>query len=110
MIEDTLKKIEATINKACAVPEQNRAELQELLTRLKSEVAELSRTHEEHARSIAGFTELSMHEATREDKNPKLLKLSLEGLSSSVQGFEGSHAKLVEIVNRIAVMLANIGI
>jgi YesN/AraC family two-component response regulator len=110
MIEETLKKIEATIDKSCAVPEENRAELQDLLTRLKSEISELSKTHDEHARSIAGFTELSMHEATREEKNKELLKLSLEGLSSSVQGFEGSHPKLVEIVNRIAVMLANIGI
>ena len=110
MIDETLKKIEATIDKACAAPEESRAELQELLARLKSEVSELSKTHDEHARSIAGFTELSMHEAIREEKNPKLLKLSLEGLSSSVQGLEGSHPGLVEVVNRIAVMLSNIGI
>lgn len=110
MIEDTLKKIEATIDKSCAVPEEKRTELQELLGRLKSEVSELSKTHDEHAHSIAGFTEVSIHEAIREERNPKLLKLSLEGLSSSVQGLEGSHPALVEVVNRIAVMLSNIGI
>jgi hypothetical protein len=110
MIEDTLKKIEATIDKSRAVPEEKRTELQELLGRLKSEVSELSKTHDEHAHSIAGFTEVSMHEAIREERNPKLLKLSLEGLSSSVQGLEGSHPALVEVVNRIAVMLSNIGI
>jgi hypothetical protein len=110
MIEDTLKKIEATIDKSCAVPEEKRTELQELLGRLKSEVSELSKTHDEHAHSIASFTEVSMHEAIREERNPKLLKLSLEGLSSSVQGLEGSHPALVEVVNRIAVMLSNIGI
>ncbi|MCX5887222.1 MAG: DUF4404 family protein [Proteobacteria bacterium] len=110
MIEETLKKIEATIDKSRAVPEEKRTELQELLGRLKSEVSELSKTHDEHAHSIAGFTEVSMHEAIREERNPKLLKLSLEGLSSSVQGLEGSHPALVEVVNRIAVMLSNIGI
>ncbi|MBM3300004.1 MAG: hypothetical protein FJY85_08620, partial [Deltaproteobacteria bacterium] len=79
-----MKKIETTIDKACAVPEENRSELRELLARLKSEIGELSKTHDEHARSIAGFTELSMHEATREKKNDELLKLSLKGMSSSV--------------------------
>ena len=110
MIEETLKKIEATIEKACAVPAENRAELEELLSKLKSEVAELSKTQGEQARSIASFTEISMQEATREEKRPDLLELSLEGLASSVEGFEVSHPRLVAIVDRISVMLANIGI
>ena len=41
---------------------------------------------------------------------PQLLKLSLQGLSSSVEGFEGSHPNLVEIVNSICLALSNIGI
>jgi hypothetical protein len=46
----------------------------------------------------------------RSEQNPQLLKLSLEGLGSSVAGFEGSHPRLVQIVNAISNTLANLGI
>jgi hypothetical protein len=36
--------------------------------------------------------------------------LSVDGLSESVKEFEISHPKLVEKVNNIAAMLANMGI
>jgi len=110
MIEDTLAKIEARLESAGAVKEDKRRELQDLLAKLKSEVAELSKTHAEQAESIAGFTELSTHEATRGHQNPQLLKLSLDGLSSSVEEFERSHPKLVQIVNNFSNMLSNLGI
>src|SRR5947209_147573 len=110
MIEDTIGKIESKIQGAEAVKEERRQELLELLGTLKSEVAELSRTHGEQAQSIAGFTELSAHEATRAEQNPQLLNLSLQGLSSSVKGFEQSHPRLVQIVNAISSTLSNLGI
>ena len=110
MIEDTIGKIEARIQGAEAVKEERRQELLELLGTLKAEVAELSKTHEEQAQSIAGFTEVSAHEATRAQQNPELLKLSLEGLGSSVCGFEESHPRLVQIVNGISSTLSNLGI
>ena len=110
MIEETLDKIEARIQSADSIKEERRGELLQLLATLKKEVGELSRTHGEQAESIAGFTEMSAHEATRTEQNPQLLKLSLEGLSSSVAGFEGSHPQLVQIVNAISSTLSNIGI
>jgi len=110
MIEDTIGKLESKIQAADAIKDERRRELIELLGTLKSEVAELSKTHGEHDESIAGFTELSTHEATRAEQNPQLLKLSLEGLSSSVEGFEKSHPRLVQIVNAISNTLSNLGI
>jgi len=110
MIKDTIGKIEARIEGADAIKEDRRRELMQLLGTLKSEVAELSKTHGEQAQSIAGFTQLSAHEATRAEQNPELLKLSLDGLSSSVRGFEESHPRLVQIVNAISHTLANLGI
>jgi chromosome segregation ATPase len=110
MIEDTLQKIEARIENAESIREDRRRELLELLRTLKSEVASLSRTDEEQARSIAGFAELSAHEATRAEKNPQLLNHSLAGLSSSVKGFEESHPRLVQIVNAVSSFLSNLGI
>ena len=110
MIEKTIGNIEARIQAADSISAERKRELLQLLATLKSEVAGLSKTHEEHAQSIAGFTGLSAHEATRDQKNPRLLKLSLEGLSSSVEGFENSHPKLVQIVNAISNGLSNLGI
>src|SRR5258706_4005453 len=110
MINDTLSKIEARLRSAESVPDERRRELLELVGTLKSEIGELSKTNEEQAQSIAGFTEVSTHEATRSEQNPDLLKISLEGLSGSVTGFEKSHPKLVQIVNSISTTLSNLGI
>ena len=110
MIEDTLQEIESRLKSSESIREERRAELLELLTTLKSEVAELSKTHGEEAQSIAGFTNISAHEATRAEQNPELLSLSLKGLTSSVEGFERSHPQLVRIVNSISQTLSNLGI
>jgi glycerol-3-phosphate dehydrogenase len=110
MIEDTIGKIEARIQGAESISEERRRELLQLLGTLKSQVAELSKTHGEQAQSIAGFTELSAHEATRKEQNPELLDLSLKGLNSSIEGFEKSHPQLVQIVNAISSTLSNLGI
>lgn len=109
MIQDTLSKIETRIGQS-GVKDDSKAELLTLLGTLKSEVAELSKTHGEQAQSIAGFTEVSTHEATREAPNPALVRHSLDGLSASVEGFEQSHPRLVDIVNRICTTLSNLGI
>ena len=110
MIRDTIGKIEERLRGAESVNDENRAELLKLLATLKAEVSDLSETDAEQAQSIAGFTAVSAHEAIREDKNPELAELSLKGLSSSVQGFEESHPKLVQVVNSICTTLSNLGI
>jgi hypothetical protein len=110
MIQNTIEKIENRVKKIDSLKDESKTQLLNLLSTLKSEIAELSETKGEHAESIIGFTDISTHEATRQDKNPQLLKLSIDGLSSSVEGFEVSHPRLVGTVNSICVMLANLGI
>ncbi len=110
MLEQTITNIEQRIRKAESIKDKDREDLLGLLSTLKSEVVELSRTHAEHAESITGFTQVSTHEATREKKNKRLIKLSLDGLASSVDELETSYPKLVETVNRISQILANMGI
>ena len=110
MTNDTIAKIEEKIQNSPVIKSENRAELLELLGTLRTEINELSKTHREQAQSIAGFTEVSAHEATRMEQNPELLNLSVRGLSSSVGGFEGTHPELVGLVNRICTILANMGI
>lgn len=110
MLHDTLSKIEGKLREAQSIKEEQRSELISLVSTLKNEIANLSSAHDEQAQSIAGFAHLSAHEATRVEKNPELLKASLHGLASSVEGFEKSHPELVGIVNRICTTLSNMGI
>ncbi len=110
MINDTLEKIKARINHSAAVPEERKQELLNLVSTLEAEINELSKTRGEDAQSIAAFTDVSTLEATRSQQNPELLKHSLGGLSSSVEGLEKSHPRLVNIVNSICSTLSNLGI
>ena len=110
MVEETITQIEARIKKTKSLNDEGKKELLDLLSTFKTEVSQLSKTDAEDAQSIIGFTEVSIHEAIREEKNPQLFKLSLEGLSTSVKRFENSHPKLVGIVNSICNTLSNIGI
>lgn len=110
MIQDRIAKIEEKIRTNSSLSEQHKAELLALLARLNPEIVELSRTHTEHAENIAGSFERSADEAMREEKNPGVLKSEIDSFSDSVKDFEVSHPKLVETVNYIATVLANMGI
>jgi hypothetical protein len=110
MIENTIGEIEAKINGSTSISEERKRELLQMLGTLKSEVGALAKTDDEQASSIANFAHTSAHEATREKQNPETLELSLQGLRSSVDGFEKSHPKLVQIVNNISNTLSNLGI
>ena len=110
MIRDQLDKIEKRLNESSTVKTEEKAELMKLVTDLRSEIADLSVTHREHAESITGFAELSSREAMRSERNPALVGLSIEGLAESVRGFEVSHPRLVAVVNNLCTMLANLGI
>jgi putative cell wall-binding protein len=110
MFHDDLDKIEKRLMQSEVLKESDKSELLNLLTTLRKEIADLSQTNYEQAESIVGFTKLSAHEATRREKSTTLLNLSIEGLSSSVEDFEISHPKLVEIINRLCTMISNLGI
>jgi ABC-type transporter Mla subunit MlaD len=111
MIKKTIAVIEEKVRQLDSMEKDNRTQLLTLLATLKTEIEELAKTRREEAESILGFTTVTTHETLlRQDKNPHLVKVSLEGLASSVKGFETSHPTLVGTVNRICVMLSNIGI
>ncbi len=110
MIEKTIGEIETKISTTESVSAEHKQELLKLLGTLKTEVAELSKTHSEQADSIAGFASLSAHEVTRMQQNPQLRELSLQGLRSSAGGIEQSHPHLVQIVNQITKTLSDLGI
>jgi len=110
MIQDTIDKIEKRLRDADKLSPESREELTRLLAELKAEVAGITDSHAEQARSIAGFADVSTHEAVRSQTNRKSLDYSLEGLRASVEEFEQSHPGLVGVVNRICTALSNLGI
>jgi Mg2+ and Co2+ transporter CorA len=110
MVEESLSRIEKTIQNAQGIDSQKRSELLALTGELRGEVAKLADTDQQHAQSIAGFAQVTTHEATRDDRNPDLLRLSLDGLTASVERFEATHPRLVRAVNNISQMLSNIGL
>ncbi len=110
MVQTTIAQIEQKIQQVGVISNEQRQELLTLLSDLKDEVEDLSETRSEDAESITRFTGISAHEATRQEINPRLLALSLEGLKSSVSDFEQSHPKLAETVNSLCHILSNMGI
>lgn len=90
--------------------EKKKAELQKHLSALHAELGDLARTDADGAKTVAGFAELSAHEATRPKPNHELLELSLSGLRKSVQQFEQTHPRLVEAVGSLAAILSNVGL
>ena len=110
MIQKTIENIEAKIRGNSSVADESRDELLRLLAMLKAEIAEVSKTHPEQAESITSFAQASAHEATRKERNPDLLRLSLDGLSTSVKELEASHPDLLRLVNAVSQALANMGI
>jgi hypothetical protein len=110
MMEDRMRKIEARIQQAPGLPEAEREKLLQLVATLREEVDALAGSHEEDARSIAHFLDASTHEASRTEKQPKLLQAARDGLTASVENFETSHPKLFETVSQAATVLANMGL
>lgn len=110
MINDTMNKIETKIRDSVHITDANKKEYIVMLETLRNEVNELAKTERDQARSITGFADVTAHEATREETRKDLLDISLNGLKSSVEGFEVSHPKLVSIVNSFCSLLSNLGI
>ena len=110
MIDQTIQDIEARIQSAKHLSFSQKKELQELVANLREEVTRLSQTHQDEAESIAAFAGLTAGEGLRDPKNPKLLKIALEGVRASVEKFETSHPALTLTVNGISTYFASIGI
>ncbi len=110
MVNETIERMEARIKENQGLSAETKQELLELVSTLKGEVSNLAQTHDDEARSIAGFVETSVHEATRNEVDAELLNHSLRGLSLSVRRFEVSHPRLVNVINTIGQALRNIGL
>jgi hypothetical protein len=91
------------------VDEKKKAEVQQHLSTLRAELDKLAPTDADRAKTIAGFAELSAHEATLPRPRRELLALSVAGLRKSVEEFEETHPRLVEVAGSLSAILSNIG-
>ncbi len=106
MIEDRLEQMQSAIEQSPKISGDTKAELLALVAGLRAEIKTLSETHHEEATSITRFAD----EAARARENPHGGETALDSLRGSIQGFEDSHPKLVETVNRFATALSNMGL
>lgn len=109
-MHNTIEAIKEMIQKNSSLNEINKTKLLDLLDTLKPEMVNLAIDQADQAKSVAEFIKRSTEEALRQQKDPLQLKMHNDGLLDSVRSFEVSHPQLVENVNYIATVLANVGI
>jgi hypothetical protein len=88
MIDERIEKTKSAVESAGNIPADKKAELLDLLSKLKPAIAKVSQTHHEHAQSIARLVEASAQETIRAQKKPELIKRLLRELKKSVENFQ----------------------
>ena len=110
MTDEHIEKTKSAIESAENIPADRKAELLDLLSKLKPAIAKVSETHHEDARSIARLLEASAHETIRARKKPEQSNRLLHELKQSVERFEVSHPHLAAFVNQYSTVLSALGI
>lgn len=99
MIEETIQQIEARLQSATNLSPQTRAELQGLLAKLRAEAARLPPSEER-----------AVTPALASGTKPESMQDSVDQLRRSVEEFEDSHPRLVQLANHVASTLSGLGI
>ena len=110
MTDKHIEKTKSAIESAENIPADRKAELLDLLSKLKPAIAKVSETHHEDARSIARLVEASAQETIRAQTKPALNKRLLHELKQSVENFEASHPQLAAFVTQYSTVLSALGI
>ncbi|MBO0696344.1 MAG: DUF4404 family protein [Verrucomicrobia bacterium] len=110
MTDEHIEKTKSAIESAENIPPDRKAELLDLLSKLKPAIAKVSETHHEDARSIARLVEASAQATIRTEKKPEQHNKLLGELKESVERFEASHPHLAAFVNQYSTVLSALGI
>jgi ABC-type transporter Mla subunit MlaD len=110
MTDEHIEKTKSAIESAENIPADRKAELLDLLSKLKPAIAKVSETHHEHAQSIARLVEASAQETIRAEKKPEHTNRLLHELKRSVDNFETSHPELTAFVTKYSAVLSALGI
>jgi hypothetical protein len=106
MTDEHIEKTKSAIKSAENIPADRKAELLDLLSKLKPAIAKVSETHREDARSIARLVEASAQETIRTEKPEHHL---LRELKESARNFEATHPQLSAFVNQYSTLLSALG-
>ena len=110
MTDERIQKIKSAVEAADHISPEKKAELLDVLAKLKPAIAKVAQTHEEDAQSISQFIEASAHEVANKKKHPEGLERILANLKQSVQKFEASHPELSAFVSEYSALLSSYGI
>ena len=108
--DQQIEKIQSAVESADHIPDDKKAELLGLLSKLTPAIAKASETHQDHAENVARLVKASAHQATRIEKEPESIKKLLRELEQSVEKFEASHPELVALVTKYTAFLSAVGI
>jgi hypothetical protein len=110
MTDEHIEKTKLAIASAENIPADRKAELLDLLSKLKPAIAKVLETHHEDARSIARLVEASAHQTIHDREKPEQSNRLLDELRESVQNFEATHPQLAAFVNQYSTVLSALGI
>ncbi len=110
MTDEHIEKTKSAIQAAENIPADRKAELLDLLSKLKPAITKVSETHHEDARNIARLVEASAQETIRSEAKPEQSRKLLHELKQSVERLEVSHPQLAAFVTQYSTFLSALGI
>ena len=110
MSDERIQKIKSAIDAADHISPEKKAQLLDVLTKLKPAIAKVAQTSEEEAESISRFVEASAHEVASMKGRPENVERVLHKLNQSVEKFEASHPQLTAFVTEYSAVLSGLGI
>jgi prefoldin subunit 5 len=110
MTNEHIEKTKSAVESAENIPADRKAELLDLLSKLKPAIAKVSQTHREDAQRIARLVETAAQETISAQKKPEPIKRPLHELKRSVEKFEASHPELVAFVTEYTGFLSAMGL
>jgi prefoldin subunit 5 len=110
MTEERIQKIKSAVEAADHISPEKKAELLDVLAKLKPAIAKIAQTHEEDAQSISQFIEASAHEVATKKERPESVERVLRKLKQTVEKFEASHPDLTAFVTEYSAVLSGLGI
>jgi ABC-type transporter Mla subunit MlaD len=110
MTDERIQKIKSAVEAADHISPEKKAELLDVISKLKPAIAEVAQTNEEEAERISQFVEASAHEVAGKKERSESLERALHKLKQSVEKFEASHPQLTAFVTEYSAVLSGMGI
>ena len=110
MIKKTIESIQAHIKSAKNLQKEQRDELLQLVNELETEVSELSQERLDQLHSAVSMTGVVNPSAIEVTQNIEVAKLLSDDLKEALASFEAAHPKLVDVTNRLCMLLSSLGI